>query len=68
MEDAKFKTRISLKDTLRDMPVSGTLVIKNRTAKVATLRSTATELKKEGYDFFISDKHRIDDAVILRLK
>lgn len=68
MEDAKFKTRISLKDTLKDMPVSGVLIIENRKAKAATVRTTATELKKEGYIFFVSDKGRIDDVVVTRIK
>lgn len=68
MEDAKFKTRISLKDTLRDMSLKEILIIKNRQVKTATVRSTATELKKEGYKFFVSDKGRIDDVVVTRVK
>lgn len=68
MEDAKFKTRISLKDTLKDMSIFGVLIIENRKAKAATVRTTATELKKEGYQFFVSDKGRIDDVLVTRLK
>lgn len=68
MEDAKFKTRISLKDTLRGMSVSEILIIENKKAKAATMRQTATELKKEGYQFFVSDKGRIDDVVVTRIK
>lgn len=68
METAKLKTRILLKDSLRDMPISGTLTIKHRQAKASVVRTTATSLKKEGYQFDVSDKGRIDDVVVTRLK
>lgn len=68
MAEAKLKTKILLKDSLRDMPIQGTLVIKNRQAKVNVVRTTATALKNEGYIFDVSDKGRIDDVLITRLK
>ena len=68
MEEAKLKTKILLKDSLRDMPVSGILIINNRQAKTAIVRTTATVLKKEGYKFDVSDKGRIDDVVVRRIK
>lgn len=68
MIEAKLKTKILLKDSLREMPVSGTLIIKNRQFKTAVIRTTATDLKKEGYQFDVSDKGRIDDVIVTRLK
>lgn len=68
MEEAKLKTKILLKDSLRDMPIQGTLIIKNHQAKVNVVRTTATALKNEGYVFDVSDKNRIDDVLVTRLK
>lgn len=68
MAEAKLKTKILLKDSLRGMPIQGTLTIKNRQAKVSVVRTTATALKNEGYIFDVSDKGRIDDVIITRLK
>lgn len=68
MTEAKLKTKILLKDSLRDMPIQGTLTIKNRQAKVNVVRTTATALKNEGYIFDVSDKGRIDDVLVTRLK
>lgn len=68
MEEVKLKTKIILKDSLRSMPVKGTLVIKNHQFKVSTVRTTITAMKKEGYLFEASDKGRIDDVVVTRLK
>lgn len=68
MVEAKLKTKILLKDSLRSMPVKGTLVIKNRQFKVSSVRTTVTAMKKEGYLFDVSDKGRIDDVVVTRLK
>lgn len=69
MEETVFKTKILLKDTLRNMPIKGELIISNRTFKVNTIRTAAAALKKnEGYSFEVSDKDRIDDAVVTRLK
>lgn len=68
MAEAKLKTKILLKDSLRDMPIQGTLTIKNRQAKVNVVRTTATALKNEGYIFDVSDKGRIDDVLVTRLK
>lgn len=69
MEETVFKTKILLKDTLRNMPIKGELIISNRTFKVNTIRTAAAALKKnEGYSFEVSDKDRIDDAVVTRIK
>lgn len=64
MEETVFKTKILLKDTLRNMPIKGELIIPNRTFKVNTIRTAAAALKKdEGYSFEVSDKDRIDDTM-----
>lgn len=68
MAEVKLKTRILLADSLRGMPIGSTLTIHNREFKTATVRSAATELKKEGYLFKTSDKGRIDDVVVTRIK
>lgn len=68
MEQAKLKTKILLKDSLREMPVKGVLTIKNRQFKTSVIRTTATDLKKEGYVFDVSDRGRIDDVIVTRLK
>ena len=68
MVEAKLKTRILLKDSLREMPIGSTLTIDNRQFKIATVRTTVAALKKEGYFFDTSDRGRIDDIVVTRLK
>lgn len=68
MAEAKFKTKIVLKDSLVGMSVGDTLTIKNRQFKSTSIRTVATRLKNEGYIFDVSDKGRIDDTVVTRLK
>lgn len=68
MAEAKLKTRIILRDSLREMPIGSTLSIDIRQFKTATVRTTVTALKKEGYLFETSDRGRIDDIVVTRLK
>lgn len=68
MIETKLKTKIILKDSLREMPIHGFVIIKNRQFKANTIRTTATALKKEGFEFDVSDKGRIDDVIITRLK
>lgn len=68
MAEAKLKTKILLKDSLREMPVRGRLTIKNRQFKIATVRTTVTALKKEGYVFEVSERGRIDEVVVVRLQ
>lgn len=68
MVNAKFKTKISLKDTLREMQVKDSLTVKKQYAKTATVRSTATDLKKEGYKFFVSDRGHVNHIIVTRLE
>jgi hypothetical protein len=68
MLEVEFKTKILLKDTLRELPVKGTIAIKNRMFKTATIRTAANKMKKEGFIFEVSDKGRIDDTIVTRLK
>lgn len=68
MAEAKLKTKIVLKDSLIGMPVGDTLTIKNRQFKSNVVRTIATRLKNEGYTFDVSDKGRIDDVIVTRLK
>lgn len=68
MVETKLKTKIILKDSLRDMPIHGFVVIKNKQFKANTIRTTATKLKSEGFEFDVSDKGRIDDVVVTRIK
>lgn len=68
MAEAKFKTKLVLKDSLIGMTIGDTLTIKNRQFKSNVVRTTATALKNEGYVFDVSDKGRIDDVVVTRLK
>lgn len=69
MEERTFKTKILLKDTLRDMSIGSELIIPNRIFKVNTIRTATAVLKKdEGYSFEVSDKDRIDDTIVTRIK
>lgn len=68
MAEVKFKTKILLKDTLRSMSVNGEIAIKNRMFKAATVRTAATALRAEGFLFEVSDKGRLDDTLVTRVK
>lgn len=68
MAEAKLKTKIVLKDSLIGMAIGDTLIVTNRQFKSNVVRTMATRLKNEGYLFDVSDKGRIDDTVIIRLK
>ena len=69
MIEAKFKTKILLKDSLREMPIGSKLTIKNRQFKASVVRTKTTDLKcKEGYLFDVSDRGMIDEVVVTRIK
>lgn len=68
MDETKFKTKILLKETLKSMSVKDNIIINNRLFKANTVRSAATTLKAEGFQFEVSDRGRIDDVIVTRIK
>ncbi|MBQ7823000.1 MAG: hypothetical protein IJ338_02305 [Bacteroidaceae bacterium] len=68
MVKAKLKTKVLLKDSLRSMPVGSFLKINIREAKTSAVRVAASRLKEEGFLFDVTDKGRIDDVIVTRLK
>lgn len=68
MVKARLKTKILIRDSMREMPIGSVLTIKNTQAKAGAVRTTACDLKKEGFLFEVSDKGRIDDVIVTRIK
>ena len=67
MADAQYKTRISLADTLRNLELGKSIVIKNVEFKRSTIANAAYRLKKEKMILTVSDAGRIDDVIVTRV-
>lgn len=68
METMKFKTKILLKETLRDLPVGGDIQIFNYEFKPDVVRGAASELQREGLQFSVNGKGRVDNVIVTRIK
>lgn len=68
VKDGKFITRPSLVQTLRSLPMKTPRRFSVKQFKLTSVRSAATILKKDGYEFSISEKGMIDEYVITRLR
>ena len=64
----KFKQIVLPSATLREMKPGMSLKIKTNEVKTSTLRMTASNLKKEGYLFLVSDKDLINETIVECLK
>jgi hypothetical protein len=67
MADAQYKTRISLADTLRNLDIGESFVIKNSEFKRTSIANAAYRLKKENVILSVSDAGRIDDVIVTRV-
>ena len=68
MKTTKIYTKIILGETLRNMPLKGSLRIDSRTSKIGTVRTAASRLKKDGFLFEVRDRGLIDECIVTRLK
>jgi TusA-related sulfurtransferase len=64
----KFKKVVLPAATLKEMKPGMTLKIATEDIKTNILRMTASNLKKEGYLFLVSDKGLINETIVECLK
>ena len=64
----KFKKVVLPSATLREMKTGMSLKLSTEDVKTSTLRMTASNLKKEGYLFRVSDKGLINETIVECLK
>lgn len=65
---SSLKKKISVIDTLKSLPLNKEVTIRNDEIKSNVIRATSNKLKKEGYLFTVSERGRIDDVLVTRLK
>jgi hypothetical protein len=58
----------SLKEQLLAMKIGEMVEVKNRTYKVPSIRVAVTKLRKEGYDFIVTEQGCIDCCKVTRVK
>ena len=69
METDAFVLKKSLPETLKKIDIGGSMIIKNRDFKANQVRTTATRLKNlSGLEFTVSDRGRVDEVIVTRLK
>jgi len=62
------KYKISLHDTLLSLKIDQPYIIKVNIFKASQIRRGADFLKKKGYLFTVTEKDRVDDVIVTRLK
>jgi hypothetical protein len=67
-EIIKLKKTTTLTQQLRDMEIGKTAFVSDRDHKILTVRHIVLKLKKQGYDFFCTEKGLIDGIKVTRLK
>lgn len=68
MNKQKFKTKISIVDTLRTLPIGECIEIFNREVKISIVKSVACRLKKKGYQFKTTEADLPDSIIVTRIK
>lgn len=58
----------TLLDQLREMTLNVETEVKTKVFKVQTIRQAVSDLRKEGYDFIVTEKGCIDSCKVTRLK
>lgn len=68
IEKVKLVSKISPTETLRAMEIGIPVLIPRKYMKIYSIRTAATKLKSQGYEFSITEKGLIDDALVTRLR
>jgi hypothetical protein len=58
----------TLLDQLREMTLNVETEVKNKVFKVQTIRQAVSDLRKEGYDFIVTEKGCIDSCKVTRIR
>lgn len=58
----------TLLDQLREMALNVETEVKTKVFKVHTIRQAVSNLRKEGYDFIVTEKGCIDSCKVTRLR
>lgn len=64
----KIVSRPSLNDTLRNLPLGKPQKFSVRQFKISGMRTAASTMKKQGYEFSVSEKGLVDEYIVTRLK
>ena len=58
----------TLLDQLREMPLDVETEVKARVYKTHIIRQAVSDLRKEGYDFIVTEKGCIDSCKVTRIR
>ena len=68
IKKVKPKMRISLTNTLLAIPIGETVSIHSRIAKPESVRKIICKLRKKNYEFEYTEKGRVVDCLVTRIK
>ena len=66
--DKMFTKPKTLRDQLISMRLNEEVEVKSKTFKVTTIRVAVTDLRKEGYDYIVTEKGCIDSCKVTRIR
>lgn len=66
-EHTSFVTKKSLKETIRRLPIGGSMIIKSKDFKYASVRTVKYQLRREGIEIAVTEKGMIDQCKVTRL-
>ena len=58
----------SLSEQLISMKLNEEVEVKSRTFKVTSIRVVVTELRKQGFDFIVTEKGCVDSCKVTRIR
>lgn len=68
IKPVSLKTKTDVQGTMLSLQVGIPTVIKSTEIKACSLRSAKRKLEKKGYYFDLSERDRVDDVIVTRLK
>ena len=68
LKKVEIKHCPSLTETLKNLEIGVGNLFSTRDYKVQPVRNTASKLKKQGYDFAVTESGMVDQFIVTRLK
>lgn len=64
----KIVSRPSIIETLKSLPLGKPHKFSVRQFKLSIVRTAASTMKKQGYEFIVSEKGLVDEYIVTRIK
>lgn len=68
MNEVELITKVSPTETIKNLPRGVPTLIRNKDIKVGCVKTTITNLRKQGHIIEYTEDGRIDDIIVTRVK